>query len=153
MSLSLLSVAEAADLDRLLPLVRAYHAFEEIERTDDERRASLAPLLGDNTFGAIWLVIEDDEPIGYIALCFGYSIEFGGRDAFVDEFFLLDTARGRGLGRRVLAEVSATAAALGIVALHLEVARSNPRARHFYESLGFAARNRYHLMSRPLGRD
>lgn len=152
-SLPVISVALPDDLDRLLPLVRAYHAFEKIERTDHERRASLAPLLGENPFGAIWLVSQDDEAIGYIALCFGYSIEFGGRDAFVDEFFLVEAARGRGLGRRVLADVSAAAAETGIVALHLEVARSNSRARRFYESLGFAARNRYHLMSCPLVRD
>jgi GNAT superfamily N-acetyltransferase len=153
MSLPVLSVAEPADLDRLLPLVRAYHALEQIERTDDERRASLAPLLGYNPFGTIWLVLGDDEAIGYIALCFGYSIEFDGRDVFVDEFFLVESARGRGLGRRVFGDVSAAAAELGIVALHLEVARSNSRARRFYESLSFAARDRYHLMSRPLSRD
>lgn len=142
-----LLAADRAHLDQLLPLVRAYHAFEEIERTDDERRASLTPLLGDNPFGRIWLILEADEPIGYIALCFGYSIEFGGRDAFVDEFFLAEPARGRGLGRQVFAEIRKAAAGLAILALHLEVARSNTRARRFYESLGFTARDRYHLMS------
>lgn len=147
MSSPVLLVADCTHLDRLLPFVRHYHAFEAIERSDDERRASLAPLLGENPFGRIWLILEAGEPVGYIALCFGYSIEFGGRDAFVDEFFLTATARGRGLGRSVLAEVRETAAGLGIVALHLEVARSNARARRFYESLGFTARDRYHLMS------
>jgi ribosomal protein S18 acetylase RimI-like enzyme len=142
-----LLVADRAQLDRLLPLVRDYHAFEEIERTDDERRKALAPLLGENPLGRIWLILEGGEPVGYIALCFGYSIEFGGRDAFVDEFFLAEAARGRGLGRQVLAEVRKSAAHHGIVALHLEVARSNTRARRFYEDLGFAARDRYHLMS------
>lgn len=147
----ILLVADRSHLDRLLPLVRDYHVFEMIERTDDERRASLYPLLGENPFGRIWLIQEAGEPVGYVALCFGYSIEFGGRDAFVDEFFLTARARGRGLGRQVLADVRDAVAGLGIVALHLEVARSNVRARHFYESLGFAARDRYHLMSCRLG--
>jgi GNAT superfamily N-acetyltransferase len=149
----LLLLAERTHLDQLLPFVRDYHAFEEIERTDDERRASLAPLLGDNPFGRIWLVQESAEPVGYLALCFGYSIEFGGRDAFVDEFFLTEHARDRGLGRRALADARNAAAGLGIVALHLEVARSNSSARRFYESLGFAARDRYHLMSCRIGTD
>lgn len=151
MSSPVLLVADRTHLDRLLPFVRDYHAFEAIERSDDERRASLAPLLGENPFGRIWLIVEAGEPVGYIALCFGYSIEFGGRDAFVDEFFLTATARGRGLGRQVFAEVRKSAAQLGIVALHLEVARSNPGARRFYQSLGFAARDGYHLMSCPTG--
>lgn len=142
-----LLVADQADLERLLPFVRDYHAFEEIERSDDERRASLAPLLGDNPFGRVWLVMQAGQTVGYIALCFGYSIEMGGRDAFVDEFFLAESVRGRGLGRRVLTDVRQAVSGMGIVALHLEVARSNGRARRFYESLGFVARDRYHLMS------
>lgn len=142
-----LLVAGRTQLDRLLPLVRDYHAFEEIDRTDDERRAALAPLLGENPFGRIWLILEAGEPVGYIALCFGYSIEFGGRDAFVDEFFLTEAARGRGLGHQVFAKVKKSAALIGIVVLHLEVARSNARARRFYENLRFTARDRYHLMS------
>lgn len=142
-----LLVADRAQLERLLPLVRAYHAFELIERTDEERLAALAPLLGENPFGSIWLLEEAGVTVGYIALCFGYSIELGGRDAFVDEFFLVEPARNRGLGRQALEAVRQSAAQLGIVALHLEVARTNGRARRFYERLGFAARDRYHLMT------
>lgn len=142
-----LLVAGQPHLEHLLPFVRDYHAFEEIERSDDQRRASVAPLLGDNAYGRIWLITLAEETVGYIALCFGYSIEMGGRDAFVDEFFLAEAVRGRGIGRQVLADVKKAAAGMGIVALHLEVARSNDRARRFYETLGFVARDRYHLMS------
>ena len=142
-----LLVADRTHLDRLLPLVRDYHAFEDIERSDDERRASVTPLLGDNPYGRIWLINLAGETVGYIALCFGYSIEMGGRDAFVDEFFLVEPARGAGIGRQVLTAVRETVTGMGIVALHLEVARSNGRARRFYESSGFVARDRYHLMS------
>jgi GNAT superfamily N-acetyltransferase len=142
-----LLVAGQAHLERLLPFVRDYHAFEEIERSDDQRRASLAPLFGANAHGRIWLITLAEETVGYIALCFGYSIEMGGRDAFVDEFFLVEAVRGRGIGRQVLADVKKAAAGMGIAALHLEVARSNGRARRFYEALGFVARDRYHLMS------
>lgn len=145
-----LLVADPLHLEQLLPLVRAYHAFEEIERSDEERRDSLIPLLGDNPFGRIWLIREADQAIGYIALCFGYSIEMGGRDAFVDEFFMVESARRRGIGRQVLAQVRRMAAESGIVALHLEVAHGNDRARRFYQDLGFTARDRYHLMTCPI---
>ena len=85
--------------------------------------------------------------VGYAALCFGYSIEFRGRDAFVDELFIAEQARGKGLGSRVLELIRKEAARLGIVALHLEVARDNTRARRLYEKWGFRARERYYLMS------
>jgi ribosomal protein S18 acetylase RimI-like enzyme len=100
--------------------------------------------------GKVWLIQPADVAVGYVAVCFGYSIEFQGRDAFVDEFFLIESARGQGIGRQALTFVRAAVADMGIVALHLEVARSNTRARRFYETLGFTARDRYHLMSCPL---
>jgi GNAT superfamily N-acetyltransferase len=149
----LLTHAGQNHLEQLMPLVCAYHEFEQIEMSDAERLAALTPLLDDSALGKIWLLRqESDEPIGYVAVCFGYSIEFKGRDAFVDEFYLVESARGQGIGRHALGQVIAEVAGMGIVALHLEVARSNSRACRFYEDLGFMARDRYHLMSCPVHR-
>ena len=144
--------ADTSLLDTLLPLVRGYHEFEHVHMSDAARAAAVAPLLEPgSTLGCIWLIRTGDaaggEAVGYVALCFGYSIEFRGRDAFVDEFFLVDSARGKGLGSRALERVKAEARALGIAALHLEVARDNARARRLYEQWGFGAREQFTLMS------
>lgn len=143
-----LQVADPSHRDVLVPLVRAYHEFEHVRMSDAQRAAAVAPLLEpDSALGRIWLIVVDGRQVGYAALCFGYSIEFRGRDAFVDEFFLVESARGRGLGSRVLAQVKRQAAALGIAALHLEVARDNDRARSLYRKWGFRAREQFMLMS------
>lgn len=145
-----LRIAEVTDVDVLLPLVRQYHEFEQIEMSDADRIKAFSPLLGQNTLGQIWLILSSEQVVGYIALCFGYSIEFGGRDAFVDEFFIEAATRGQGLGREVLATIKAEATHRGIIALHLEVARTNRRAKKLYTALGFEAREHFHLMSCPL---
>ena len=143
-----LVVACPADEAALLPLVRAYHAFEDVDLSDAQRRAALGPLLApDSSFGRVWLIRSAGRTVGYAAVCFGYSIEFAGRDAFLDELFVEEAARGRGIGRAVLALVQQQCAALGVGALHLEVARDNTRARRLYEALGFEPRERFHLMS------
>ena len=103
--------------------------------------------------GAVWDIRRSGALIGYVALCFGYSIEFGGRDAFIDEFFLVPEARGKGIGGRVLDAVKAEAAAAGVTALHLEVEQDNEVARRLYASHGFRLRDRFHLMSARLGDD
>ena len=145
---TVLELADESHLDVLLPLVRAYHRFEEVVMSDAERAVAVAPLLQDESpLGRIWLVRRRGEVAGYGALCFGYSIEFGGRDAFVDEFYIAENARGRGLGSRVMDLLKSEAARLGIVALHLEVGRSNTRAIRLYEKWGFRPRQRYFLMS------
>jgi ribosomal protein S18 acetylase RimI-like enzyme len=140
--------ADGARLAELLPLVRGYHEFEHVSMSDSDRAAVIAPLLEPGSLlGCVWLIRDGAEAVGYVALCFGYSIEFRGRDAFVDEFFLVESARGRGHGSRVLEQVKAEARALGIAALHLEVARDNARARRLYEKWGFGAREQFTLMS------
>ena len=146
----LLLKAMACDLDTLLPLVRAYHSFEEVDLCESARSAAISTLLAHPDYGAIYLISVVGEVVGYIVLAFGFSLEFGGRDAFVDEFFIAPSARGKGLGSAVLAALPGLAAELGLHALHLEVAHHNTRAQQLYGKAGFLARARYMLMSRAV---
>ncbi|WP_179954128.1 GNAT family N-acetyltransferase [Denitrobaculum tricleocarpae] len=138
------------DLDALSSLVAEYHAFERIDMPEDRRRSALSRLLADRSLGEVWFVHDLEERIGYIAICFGYSIEFAGRDAFIDELFLKETVRGRGIGSLVIREVTTQLASTGIAALHLEVDNHNFGAQRFYERHRFQARRKYHLMSLDL---
>jgi len=145
-----LTLARLPDLELLLPLVRAYHEFEEIASNAAGRESAVGRLLADPDLGAIWTIRADGVVCGYIALCRGFSIEFDGFDAFVDEFYLLPDFRGRGIGRFVLEEIKTHARRLDINALHLEVARGNERARRLYAAAGFETRDKYLLMSATL---
>jgi len=139
--------ANIEQLDLLEPLVAAYHAFENIRSNTAERSSALRQLLINERLGALWLIEVGTDLAGYIALCRGFSIEFNGFDAFVDEFFLLPEFRGQGIGKQVLSEVSVAARDLQINALHLEVARDNLPAQKLYSGHGFEARDKYLLMS------
>ena len=110
-----IELAGCRDLDGLVPLVRAYHEFEHVVLSDAQRVAALKPLLTDASLGRIWLIRMRGCLVGYIAVCFGYSIEFIGKDAFVDEFFIEPGWRGRGIGSKVLTAICREATRLGIV--------------------------------------
>jgi ribosomal protein S18 acetylase RimI-like enzyme len=142
-----ITLASVRHIDDLLPLVKAYHEFEGVDQDDETRRNSMANLLLAPDLGSVWLILEKGSIAGYIAVCFGYSIEFGGRDGFIDEFYLLENFRGRGIGKTVLQMVLAKLKANDIRALHLEVSRANHRAVKLYEAEGFRLRDKYHLMS------
>jgi len=147
-----LRLATEPDLPVLLPMVAEYHQFEAIDSSAAGRESALRRLLAAPEFGAVWLVRVDDAMAGYIALCRGFSIEFDGFDAFIDEFFLLPGYRGRGVGSRVLELIRNEARRLDINALHLEVARDNEAARRLYRRAGFEAREKYLLMTALLER-
>ncbi|MEO0390748.1 MAG: GNAT family N-acetyltransferase, partial [Pseudomonadota bacterium] len=88
--------------------------------------------------------------IGYIAVTFGWSIEFGGMDGFVDELFIRPGVRGRGIATEVLMALPRALAGAGLKALHLEVAEQNASAQRLYTKAGFRLRSGYHLMTRTL---
>jgi ribosomal protein S18 acetylase RimI-like enzyme len=140
-------LASIRHIDDLLPLVKAYHEFEGVDQDDETRRNSLAQLLLAPDLGPVWLIFDESSLAGYIAVCYGYSIEIGGRDGFIDEFYILDDFRGRGIGQTVLRLILEKLKANDIKALHLEVSRSNRRAIKVYEAEGFQVRDKYHLMS------
>jgi GNAT superfamily N-acetyltransferase len=145
-----LQQAKPHHLAEILPLVADYHAFEHIDNSASARASAVQRLLQDPALGGIWRILIDSRLAGYIALCRGFSIEFNGYDAFIDEFFLLPEFRGRGIGKTVLARITDEARKLDINALHLEVARDNLAAARLYAAAGFAARDKYLLMSLSL---
>jgi ribosomal protein S18 acetylase RimI-like enzyme len=145
-----LVLAARTDVEVLVDLVGAYHAFEGVESDPAARRQAVLSLIDNADLGRIWRITLEQATVGYIALCFGYSIEFAGKDAFVDEFFIDAAFRGRGIGHAVLGHVAAEARKLHIRALHLEVAKTNIGAQRLYARADFEARAKYYLMTRYL---
>jgi len=130
-------LAGESDAETLLPFMRAYYAFDGHGFDEQKARVALTALLRDANLGRAWLILDGDTAVGYVVLCFGYSLEWLGRDAFVDEFYLREGYRGRGWGRKTMEFVQEAARQAGIRTLHLEVVRDNVTALEVYRKLGF----------------
>lgn len=132
-----------------MTLIREYYVYDGHEFIETKVQAALKEIFNNSTLGKVWLISWNDEVIGYLILTFGFSVEFGGRDAFVDEFYIREAYRGKGLGRKAIEFVEETARKLGVKAVHLEVNRSNTNSQEVYRKLGFKDRD-YYLMTRLL---
>jgi GNAT superfamily N-acetyltransferase len=133
----------------LLPMVRELHLHEHLPTPGTEVGSALRALLMDDRLGCVLVAEDAGRPVGYTVLGFGYSLEFHGRDAFVDELYVTEKARGAGLGSLLLDAAEMACRARGIKALHLESGHGNPRATALYERRGFKAHER-HLMTKWL---
>jgi ribosomal protein S18 acetylase RimI-like enzyme len=142
--------ARPADLEGLLPRLARFYATQDIAFEPEVARRALGELLARPELGLAYHIESGGETVGYAVLCFGWSLEWGGRDAFVDELYLEPAARGRGLGRAALRALVEAARAAGVLALHLEVDPGNAAGQALYRSEGFAAHGR-HLLTRRLG--
>ena len=145
-----LTLAKPDHLDVVLRLVTDFHQEEGITQDDATRRAAVLPLLEGSPHGAIYIAGPARAPIGYVVVTFGWSLEFGGLDGFVDEIYIRPGVRGRGIGTEILRGLPKSLASAGMKAIHLEVGRGNEKARALYRKMGFEARDDYVLMSRFL---
>jgi diamine N-acetyltransferase len=144
-------IATDSDADLLLRMMHEYCAFDHHPFDREKARGALAGLLRDPALGRVWLICAGENVLGYIVLTLGYSLELLGHDAFIDEFFILESHRGQGWGRKTMQFVEEAARALGVHAIHLEVTRHNSGAQRFYPKLGFEDRE-HHLMSKWIDR-
>lgn len=137
--------ADAPDAELLIELMREFYAVEHLEFDEVTARAALEQILRDRRFGVIQVIRVDGAAAGYLVLTFGFSLEFGGRDAFLDELYLRENFRGQGVGKASLELAAALCREEKIRALHLEVDRVNTRAQGVYRQAGFRDHDRYLL--------
>ncbi|MBP0481852.1 GNAT family N-acetyltransferase [Sagittula salina] len=145
-----LHLATPEDLPKLLPMVAGFHAEMGYDTTAEHQLEAVMPLLEDSRHGAIWLIGPRRSPVGYIAVTFGWSLEYGGLDGIVDEIYIRPAVRGRGMGHDALDDIAKALKDAGVRALHLEVDREDERAQTFYGRARFRPRDRYIFMSRVL---
>jgi len=138
------------DASLLVTLMKQYHQYDGIEMTDKDRLAALCPLLLSKEKGSVWIIAFGDEPIGYIAVCNCYSIEFRGIEVWIDEFYIDEQYRGQGFGGEILRQVKSLLKLQGAVIIHLEVDKNNSKAVNLYQKSGFKFRERFIMMSHDL---
>lgn len=146
-----IDICKPGDIGELLPLMREFYAGEKLHFDEGVLRHALGELWDEPLHGGAWLARAGEVPVGFGVLCCGFSLEYGGSDAFVDELFVLPGWRGRGFGGSLLDAMEASCRSRGIAALHLEVDHDNPDGRRLYLRRGFADHQR-HLMTKWLAR-
>ena len=139
-------MATATDRPVLGAMIQEYYIYDGHDIDDATIESSLDGALAENHHIRIWVIEVEGTTAGYLAVAIGFTIEAGGNDGFLDELYLRETFRGRGIGRQAVEFAIAACPSLGVRRLSLEVERANTRAKRLYEDIGFTAHDRV-LMS------
>lgn len=109
----------------LHPLPQVYHedAFDELMRSRD--------------YADGYMLFSDGKAVGFGLVAKTYSREAGGMVLWLEELFILEEYRSRGLGREFFSAAEAYARENGYARIRLEVEADNIRARSLYERLGY----------------
>ncbi len=125
----------AEQLERLLPLIAAYQRFYEAPEIDAERnRAFFRRFLAPSDDGLLLGAWDGGRLVGYACLYWTFTSLAPAEIVLMNDLFVEEAARGRGVGRALIEASAATARGRGAHRLEWVTAADNLTAQRLYDS-------------------
>ena len=129
--------ATVDDVPLILAFVRELAAYEKLEdevtATEDDLRRSL---FGTPREAEVRIAEWDGAPAGFVLFFHNFSTFLGRPGLYLEDLFVREAFRGRGIGRSLLADLARLARRRGCGRLEWWVLDWNESAIGFYEKLG-----------------
>jgi GNAT superfamily N-acetyltransferase len=139
----LIRPATVADVTLLRTMIRELAEFEhELERVEIQEQDLARDGFGANPKFRALIAEWDGKAAGY-ALFFDYYSTWVGRGLFLEDLFVREQFRGRGIGKALLAAVARIAVEEGRYGVHWEVLGWNEKAIEMYKALGAEFRDQW----------
>ena len=140
------SIREAgvADVDRVAPLFDAYRQFYRQPADLPRARRFVAERLAQRQSTVLVAEAVDGAAVGFVQLYPCFSSIRAAPTFILSDLFVVPSARGGGVGRRLMEAAARFARAAGAVGLELATARTNVPAQRLYESLGWQRDETYY---------
>jgi GNAT superfamily N-acetyltransferase len=133
-----IEVVHEADLEDLLPLMRAYCDFYGSEPSDEALLALSRALLADPEHEGIQLVARDEggTAVGFATIFWTWSTTRAERIGVMNDLYVDPVVRGTGLADRLIAACVEQCRARGASRLEWQTAPDNARAQAVYDRVG-----------------
>lgn len=137
MSVQVTRVSEE-DLGDLLPLMRGYSDFYEVEPTDDALLALSRALIADPQHEGIQFVARDaaGAALGFATVYWLWSTSRAARIGLMNDLFTAPEARRQGVGEALIAACLDAVRERGAQILQWQTAMDNHTAQALYERVG-----------------
>ena len=133
---------EIADIEIITQMMQDFYAIDNYPMDVEVAKELFQEFISNEHLGKSWLIYSENEIVGYIILTFIFSFEYGGKIAFVDELFIKETARGKGIGKEAIQFIQREVPKLSLKLLYLEVEPHNENAQKLYLAHDFELHNR-----------
>jgi GNAT superfamily N-acetyltransferase len=139
------STVTEADLPELLPLMRGYCDFYEVDPSDDELLAMARELIASPERDGVQLIARDERgrAVGFATIFWTWSTLSASRIAVMNDLFVSPDARGGGAADALIRACAERARQRGATSLEWQTARDNDRARKVYDRVGGRADDRW----------
>jgi GNAT superfamily N-acetyltransferase len=127
------------DLPDLLPLMRGYCDFYEVDPSDEALLALARTLIADPEQQGLQLIARDDEDgraVGFATIFWTWSTLSADRLGVMNDLFVARDARGGGVADALIAACADQCRERGVPELAWQTAKTNARAQTVYERVG-----------------
>jgi GNAT superfamily N-acetyltransferase len=129
--------ATEQDVPTILGFIRSLAEYERLEHemvnTEEKLRRTL---FGPRPYAEVVFACIEEEPVGFALFFHNYSTFLGKPGIYLEDLFVRPEARGRGIGKRLLAWLARTALERDCGRLEWAVLDWNEPSISFYKSLG-----------------
>ena len=139
--------AAADELPLVLEFIRELAAYERLEHEVEATTADLAAALcGPRPYAEVVFACLDGTPVGFALFFHTFSTFVGKPGIYLEDLFVRPQARGRGIGRHLLAWLARTTLERGCARLDWQVLDWNAPSIAFYRSVGAEAQDEWTTM-------
>ena len=131
-----------SDIETVVLMMQEFYEIDNYPIDVDVSKTLLTEFISNKNLGKAWLIIFNDEIVGYAIITFIFSFEYQGKIAFVDELYVTEKARGKGIGSKAIEFVKVQSHKLSLKLIYLEVEPHNKKAENMYIANGFEMHNR-----------
>jgi GNAT superfamily N-acetyltransferase len=139
--------AAADEIPLVLEFIRELAVYERLEHNMSATAADLAAaLFGPRPYAEAVFACLEGEPVGFALFFHTFSTLRGKPAIYLEDLFVRPQARGRGIGRHLLAWLARTALERGCARLEWVVLDWNAPSISFYRSIGAVAHDEWTAM-------
>ena len=125
------------NIDILYTLMQDQFKSHEILVEENTLITAVVELLRRGGLGFFLIAWEGKNALGLAAVSYAWTLEHGGKTAWLDELYVIPERRGEGIGSTLIDQVIHEAREEGCRAIDLEVDSDHLEAERLYERKGF----------------
>ena len=128
---------DVGDSEAVIDLLAAQLAEHHIGTSRRAIAIAVDGMMKDDRRGFLLIAKDESRVVGVAYVSFTWTLEHGGKSAWLEELYVVPDRRESGIGRRLLASALEIAKAAGCAAVDLEVDAEHSRAAKLYSREGF----------------
>ena len=134
--------------DIIIEMINELWTYDDIAADRDNINRAVDLVFSQPDLAEIHLLYEGDKVAGYFILVPSFGIEYGGLYVTLDELFVREPFRRRGLGRQIINFVLDRCREQGWLVVEAMAFQENETAQYFYGAHGFTPQPWVHFCRR-----